>query len=157
IEQTVGQFWRESYGQIYPALKALEAQGCVRGEDQLQGGRRRRVYTLLEAGRARLRGWLAEPPESTSVRNELLLKVFFGRMTSPDVIRGHLQASLQQARQAVGHTDATVAMLQAEGADDPQLPYWLLTLDLGRRVAGARAEWAQHALEVLQAQAEKGS
>lgn len=46
LESTIAHFWNESYGQIYPTLKALEAEGLVEGHDDEGDGRGRRVYTL---------------------------------------------------------------------------------------------------------------
>ena len=83
IEQSVGHFWREGYGQIYPALEQLEQAGLVESHVERQSGRPdRKVYTLLEMGRERLREWLKEPARDEVPRNELLLKLFFGRPAS---------------------------------------------------------------------------
>ena len=149
IERTVGHFWSESYGQIYPALRRLEADGLVTGEDAAQGGRKRRIFRITPAGRERLAGWLAEPPHASPMRNELLLKVFFGQFAPVGSLQAHLGATLAASRRSEGTMQAIITQLEAEEADADELRFWLLTLDLGRRVARARAEWAQAALAQL--------
>ena len=149
IERTVGHFWSESYGQIYPALKRLEEQGLVTSQDASQGGRKRKVYTITDGGRERLAGWLAEPPQASPMRNELLLKVFFGQSAPDGALQAHLAGTIAAARRSEGMMQAIIAQLEAEEAGADELCFWLLTLDLGRRVAKARAEWAQDALSQL--------
>jgi PadR family transcriptional regulator, regulatory protein AphA len=149
VERTVGHFWTESFGQIYPALKALEADGFIVTEEVPSGGRPRRVHSITKSGRKRLAAWLAEPPQATPTRNELLLKVFFGEFAPDGALSEHLVASLAAARLTVGTIEAISTQLQAEEESASELRFWLLTLDLGRRMAVARAEWAQHALAQL--------
>jgi PadR family transcriptional regulator, regulatory protein PadR len=48
-------------GSVYPALRRLEAAGCVNSTWRTAGGRRKRVYRLTKRGEERLRsereGW----------------------------------------------------------------------------------------------------
>jgi DNA-binding PadR family transcriptional regulator len=48
-------------GSVYPALRRLEASGCVTSSWRADGGRRKRVYRLTKRGEERLRsdrqGW----------------------------------------------------------------------------------------------------
>src|SRR6266508_2295617 len=78
-ETSIGYFWSESYGQIYPTLRDLAAQGLIRRRPgRTSAHRDRHVYEITEAGREALALWRAEPPRDSPVRNELLLKLFFG-------------------------------------------------------------------------------
>src|ERR1700761_1644592 len=62
IPQSIGHFWSESYGQIYPALKALTTEGLVTKKTERKKGRPdRNIYSLTEAGRKQLTEWLAIP------------------------------------------------------------------------------------------------
>ena len=71
-------FWSASYGQIYPELKRLEAAGLVESQEEPRGQVPRRVFRLTEAGLRALESWLAEPDLQYEVRDEGLLKLFFG-------------------------------------------------------------------------------
>src|SRR5207244_7584723 len=76
---SIGHFWNESYGQIYPALGRLAAQGLARRRAVRGIGRPdRQVYEITRQGMAVLRRRLAEPPRTAPIRHELLLKLFFG-------------------------------------------------------------------------------
>ena len=60
-ERSRGMFVLQ-HGTLYPVLHRLEKAKLVRGSWQGKGGRRRRVYALTEAGKARL----AEDAERTN-------------------------------------------------------------------------------------------
>jgi PadR family transcriptional regulator AphA len=77
-------FWGASYGQIYPELRRLEEAGLVRSRDAPRGEVRRRVYTVTPKGRKVVDEWLAAPDEQYEVRDEGLLKLFFGELVPPE-------------------------------------------------------------------------
>jgi PadR family transcriptional regulator, regulatory protein AphA len=81
-------FWGASYGQIYPELKRLETVGLVRSKEEPRGGVRRRVYSLTPKGERAVRAWLLEPVESFELRDEGLLKLFFGEILSREELVG---------------------------------------------------------------------
>jgi DNA-binding PadR family transcriptional regulator len=86
IESSVGYFWSESYGQIYPALKRLTTEGLITpSRSNSKPRQRRQEYSLTDAGRASLQAWLAQPFQNDPPRNEFLLKLFFGREAPPSV------------------------------------------------------------------------
>ena len=75
-------FWRASYGQIYPELRALESAGLVRSREEPHGRRRRRVYELTAKGRGALEDWLHDDRDDYEIRDEGLLRLFFGELVS---------------------------------------------------------------------------
>src|SRR5712692_7370073 len=76
LEESLSYFWSESYGQIYPTLKRLEAARLIAPVKRTAPAtRRRRLYTLTPLGRTRLATWLAEPPTPQPPRDEFLLKM----------------------------------------------------------------------------------
>ena len=77
VDRSTRFFWAASYGQLYPELKRLEAEGLVEGEDQPNGGRSRRVYKLTAAGRQALHDWLLGSTVTVELRDESLLRLFF--------------------------------------------------------------------------------
>ena len=91
--QSLGNFWSESYGHIYPILKRLDDEGLATREVQRQAGRPdRHVYTITDKGREELHHWLAQPAEPLKERLEVLLKVFHGWEMGRDVIVEHVKA-----------------------------------------------------------------
>ena len=77
VDESVRFFWSASYGQIYPELKRLSEAGLVEGADAPRGARKRTVYAITADGEAELLDWLRRPPETTEMREEGLLKLFF--------------------------------------------------------------------------------
>jgi len=78
VDRSTRFFWAASYGQIYPELRRLEAEGLVEGEDAPNGARGRRVYKLTDAGRQALQDWLLGSETTIEYRDESLLRLFFG-------------------------------------------------------------------------------
>ncbi len=73
-------FWRASYGQIYPELRRLEGAGLVRASEEPRGRRPRRVYELTPKGERALSTWLVGETDLYEVRDEGLLRLFFGEL-----------------------------------------------------------------------------
>jgi DNA-binding PadR family transcriptional regulator len=88
IKQTTDRstrfFWGASYGQIYPELRRLEAAGLAVAADEPRGGVRRRVFRITPAGEQAVADWVTEPEEDFDIRDEGLLKLFFGAALQQD-------------------------------------------------------------------------
>jgi len=76
VDRSTRFFWAASYGQIYPELKRLEAEGLIEGEDRPNGGRSRRVYSLTAAGREAFLEWMRSEITTIELRDESLLRLF---------------------------------------------------------------------------------
>ncbi len=151
IPWSIGHFWNESYGQIYPALKQLTASGLVAKKAERRKGRpERNVYSLTASGKKELRHWLGLAPVEEVPRVELLLKVFFGGHAAKGVTRKHVAAFLAAQESALQVYAATEKQLKQEESADPQLPYWLMTLNFGRHRSKALVRWAKETLAELE-------
>ena len=88
IKQTTDRstrfFWGASYGQIYPELRRLEGAGLAVAVDEPRGAVRRRVYRITPAGEDAVREWLLADDEDFEIRDEGLLKLFFGAALTRD-------------------------------------------------------------------------
>ncbi len=147
IDSSIGNFWSESFGQIYPTLAKLHKQGLVEAKsDKKTVGK---LYSLTPAGRKRLRAWLAEMPQPRTPRNELLLKLFFA--TNGDLARAHEQVLDQRARSVADlrRYEAIEAHLKAEQSGNPGLPFFLITLNYGLAEARAILAWADQTVAML--------
>jgi PadR family transcriptional regulator, regulatory protein AphA len=147
---SVGHFWREGYGQIYPTLRQLEKQRLVTKKTQRQKGKPdRNVYSLTPAGLERLRQWLASPANPEVPRNELLLKMFFGQWTPSSISRSHIEEHRERCRQELTEFAAIRQRLAEEHAADPGLPFWEMTLSYGEHVGKAQLAWCEETLKKL--------
>ncbi len=97
-------FWGASYGQIYPELRRLENAGLVTSEESRRGRLRRRAYRLTDAGEAALHEWIvSDRPLDFAYRDEGLLKVFFGDVTSPDELLENVRRLRRDHEERLAH------------------------------------------------------
>ncbi len=150
VDKSTRHFWAASYGQIYPELKRLEAQGLVRGRPEPSGGRARTVYELTGAGRDALHRWLESTEEPLyELRDEGMLKLFFSDLASPALRIEHVRAMrLRQERK--------LAQLQAIEPHARQGPLGShLTLQLGIGLTQSFIEWCGATERRLAAETQK--
>ena len=133
ITQTLGHFWSESFGQIYPTLTELTARGEIRPTEpgRTSGSR----IELTAAGRTRLR--------------ELLGSTHCRALVQESADR----ASAMLAGYATIRTETEAEIAAARAADDTaaaaSAAYRLLTLSAGEYAAHAHLAWAAETLATL--------
>ena len=150
-EGSIGHFWRESYGQIYPVLKQLLSDGLVTARSGGGAGKRERiVYAITAAGRKELLKWLQKPARIQPPRNEGLLKLFFGTEAPVEASAARVRALQQHHRGLLARYAAVESEVREKHADHPGLPYWLMTLDYGQRHSAMAAEWCEATLRKLE-------
>ena len=147
---SIGYFWNESYGQIYPALRELKAQGLIRLRAGQRGGNRERhVYEITDRGKEALRLWRTEPPRSQPVRSELLLKLFFGDRESVPKEAEWIEQRLAEESHELREFRRLRRQLLKEQRDHPSLPFWLITLSCGEHHSRAMVRWCRETLTAL--------
>jgi PadR family transcriptional regulator, regulatory protein AphA len=150
MEQSTSNFWSESYGQIYPILKQLVEEGLATSHTEKQEGKPERyVYTLTDSGLEELRHWLTEPIEHIVERNELLLKLFFGRQnTIADNIE-HVKQFQKLQEQLLHKYRGIEAYLKENCAENADLYYSLITLRYGILRCQALLTWCEETIDTL--------
>jgi PadR family transcriptional regulator, regulatory protein AphA len=87
VDHSTRFFWAASYGQIYPELKRLAAEGLIEPDSESEGGRRRTTYRITNSGREAFAAWIRDPELTYELRDEGLLKAFFaGLLEREDAI-----------------------------------------------------------------------
>jgi PadR family transcriptional regulator, regulatory protein AphA len=150
ILASVGHFWNESYGQIYPNLKKLATGGFVTCKTERQKHKPdRRIYSITNKGRERLATWLAVPPQPEVPRNELLLKLFFGEQVPPHVLIGYVEQMAAEIR-------AVLELLERAEREEintnlryPGAPFWRMAAHFGQLEMKAHLCWAEETLTEL--------
>jgi len=156
IEESISNFWTESYGQIYPILKSLVAEKLVTKTVEKGSGKPdRHVYSLTELGRKELQRWLSEGVTPKVERNELLLKLFFGEEVTFGTNIRHIEQYRELQQGLLERYRAIEADIRASYKDDPNLPYWLLTVHYGQHVSQALLNWCDEALVKLDSMAKR--
>jgi DNA-binding PadR family transcriptional regulator len=99
VARSIGYFWSFPHSQLYAEPARLVELGLL-AEDREEAGRRRRRYTVTEAGRAALQAWLSTPAEGvTELRDLGLLQLFFGTRAGPAKV-GELARAQAEAHEA---------------------------------------------------------
>lgn len=157
ISDSVGHFWCESYGQIYPVLKELTEEGlATRSVEQQEHRPDRHVYSITDRGREEFGQWLAEPPEVLRHRVEVLLKLLFAKQGPVEDSIRHVQHFREQQTALFEHYTHLGGELREQYPDEPSLPFWLVTLRCGVHVSRAFLDWcdeAEAALKKMSAEA----
>ncbi len=141
ITSTLGHFWNESFGQIYPALERLAANGLVVRDAEKR-------FVLTDAGLDRLRELLSEPFEEAPARNGLLLRLFFGRMLGREVCVELLEEARSSSQRTLETMAGIRAVVEAE-SDSPDQLYFLVTIAAGEASARAQVQWATESIALL--------
>jgi DNA-binding PadR family transcriptional regulator len=155
IASSVGHFWQESYGQLYPTLRALAAEGLVEARATQGGpGRPGATYHVTARGRDVLAAWLAVPPVMAAPRNEILLKVFFAGIVAPEVTVRNLEGVAAQLGAQRAALEGIARVMDAPGGGKhPDARYWRLTLDFGLGFTAFALAWLDRVKTVLHADA----
>lgn len=148
LAETVGHFWSESFGQIYPVLQRLRAEGLVAAtEARTAGGREKSIHRITTEGVRALETWLRSPVvEVRDTRNELLLKLFFMTAdTRADVLAqvGSFHDELYARRERFASIESA---LLRDRAEDAGLDQWITTVRFGIHAAEAQLAWCAETL-----------
>lgn len=154
ISRSTSYFWNESFGQIYPILQRLEAEGLIAHADTPPtGGRQSQKYAITEAGLAVLKDWLEMPASRLATRNEYLLKMFFGRHVPPSVMIDHLRDYRRELAQELAIFEdyrAGYDEAHAAGRGKP-LVYLIAPLEFGIRGHRTQIAWCDDTIVALEA------
>ena len=139
IRHSVGYFWPFPHAQLYSEPERLERMAllAVRSEDT---GRRRKVYTLTDAGRKVLRDWLASPTNvHFQMRDVAELKLFFSELGDPADVPRLAREQVAQHEQRIREYE----QMQDRFGDQPSVAKRMVTLRLGLEMEHAALRFWQ--------------
>ena len=149
ITESIAHFWSESSGQIYPALAMLKKDRLIESLPNKNQGRNRILYRITKKGKHVLKEWLKEEPSTFLVRNELLLKIFFGRNLTPKQNISHLQAHYQRLQEKLKLIQVLTKKIKTGASSRSELPFWLMILDYGKTRIMAEITWCKNTMKTL--------
>ena len=147
IQGSIGNFWSESFGQIYPQLRTLSEAGLIKilpGEQST--GQSKKTYEITDTGRQALRDWIAREPVNRPPRDELLLKVFFAPEGDRQQVRDHIKKARDEAVARLRTFQAIETQLQTLTTHHDKSRFWRMTLKLGISDAQTFIAWCDEAL-----------
>ena len=153
-------FWSESFGQIFPALKSLSANGLVEAvepaeRDESQKRSPKKTYRLTEAGIKALRDWLKLPVERESYRLEILLKLYFANFAEPQVMIEHVEKFQKAHEQELQILEMFQHELEGIIDQDENHPQILRVIDFGQKANRAYLDWSRETLDFFERRLEK--
>jgi DNA-binding PadR family transcriptional regulator len=140
----VGYVWAPARSRVYATLPRLHAAGLAKRRDVAQRQRPdKQLYRITVAGDDALQAWLetVEPGSADS----FLLRVFFGDLMAPEVLRAHVE---QHRRDAVERL-AEYEEIEQRIRDSERDRFGYLTLRWGLEAARARLRWAEEVLSEM--------
>jgi DNA-binding PadR family transcriptional regulator len=150
VRASIGHIWSESYGQIYPSLKRLAADGLVDCKTEKHKGRPdRRIYSITKKGREQLQQWLAVPPQPEIPRNEMLLKLFFGAQAPTHILIRNVEAMVETHGAVLQTLERTEHDAIDKNPQYPDAPYWKMAARFGQIEMKAHLQWAEETLREL--------
>lgn len=115
VDLSVGNFWSLPRSQLYAEPARLARAGYL-SQEQEQGGRRRKRYTLTARGADAVRRWSEEPTHDyPELRDPSLLKIFFG--ADPQAMAA---AQLSALRPLLAKFEELRAKDTGDGPDGPR-------------------------------------
>jgi PadR family transcriptional regulator AphA len=152
FDATVRHFWPADQSQIYRTLNQLASESLVTATVVAQDERPdRKVYAITAAGQAALTDWLKTDQALPTLRDPLLVQLFFGQeLPRADLLRlVEQQLAAHQAQLAIfGQIPIPPA---ASRPDDRWLALQHLTLDFGLALEQAYVSWLEHCRDVIAA------
>jgi DNA-binding PadR family transcriptional regulator len=150
FDTSIGFFWRADHQQIYRELTRLRDRGHVQGREVMQSGKPNKlVYTLTSDGKAALRQWAAQPSRASSIKDDLLVRLYALDSVDIDPLRADLMARLEYHRDRLMRFERILEKRFPEGTASPADLGKLLTLRMGLRYERAATEWCEEALDTL--------
>ena len=154
FDTSIGFFWRADHQQIYRELTRLRDRGHVQGREVVQSRKPNKlVYTLTSDGRAALRQWAARPSKASSIKDDLLVRLYALDCVDIDPLRADLMARQVYHRDRFSRFERILNKRFPEGTASPADLGKLLTLRLGLRYERTVVEWCDEALDTLPAEA----
>ena len=148
IDGAISFFWKGSFGNIYPALRDMQAQGMLIKRNTSTGGREKFIYHLTERGKAVLKDWLAEESARNELKYETLLKLFFGSAGGRSVSVHTIEVFEREIEKDLKMLKRYCEILK-KAQDDEDHIYYYLTASFGVETYEAYLRWCAAAKKKL--------
>lgn len=152
-DSSIGFFWNENYGHIYPVLQKMEKEELVtKRVEQTEGKPSKNIYSITEKGREELKEWLKLPIDQEPVRSELLLKIFLSRdLPVTDLIKNLEQIKENCEKELLQYSNIENLMnSRSEQTSKKTLTLWTITLNNGKQGAEAKLKWCNESIKLLE-------
>ena len=146
IEAGIGNFYKSSYGNLYPALKKLTDKGYLTLTEQTQVERLKKYYIATELGKTAFLEWLTSPIDQSSVTASIMTRMFFFGELPEDLRNKQLEEYELHIRQVIGEYKKMVEQFSISGEDVTDY-FGVSTLYYGLQTAQGMIRWLKYIKE----------
>ncbi|MFL0247102.1 PadR family transcriptional regulator [Candidatus Clostridium stratigraminis] len=153
IDIRMSFFWQESYGQIYPELSKMAAEGLVEISNRDPEGdlkREKISYKITPKGANEFKKWMEQENEKDTVRSEFLLKLFLSTTKNDSEMRRHIIKFKEQSQEKLKLFNLFSSELEQMIELHNNHRQILSVLDLGKRQAKLYIDWCEEILKNLE-------
>ena len=83
IRQNLSLICSHSAGSVQTALAKLEREGRITASEAAEGNRRKKIFSITDAGREAFAAWVEQPMQADRVKNMELARLFFLGLADP--------------------------------------------------------------------------
>ncbi|MUL35448.1 PadR family transcriptional regulator [Gloeocapsopsis dulcis] len=150
FDQTIAHLWPADQAQIYKTLDKLVEHGWITCSVEMQRDRpHRKVYSVTETGKAELLKWLQSHQPLPTIREPLLVQLFFAAKLSNEAIVHLLKQELVAHRKKLADCEhMTLPPLDDTSANRDRMMQQLV-LDLVRQKEQTYIDWLCTAIDVV--------
>lgn len=158
IKQNLALICSHSSGSMQTALLKLQREGKIAVRETAQGNRRKKVFSITDAGRAAFSAWVAQPMQAEKAKNMELSRLFFAGLASPQervqAVRAYL-AQMDEIHRVLCAIRARFDSMEKSqlppGNDWPEiLRFQGYTIDYGIAAAEFERNWYSRLLRELE-------
>lgn len=150
-DSSIGHFWHENYGHIYPVLKKMEEEELITKKvEQTEGRPSKNIYSITEKGKKELEQWLILPVEQEPARSELLLKIFCSKDIPVRNVIEKIEKVREDCEEELKVYSKIKNMLNSAELDKKNLVLWISTVNFGIYDCEAKLKWCDETIETLE-------
>jgi len=152
-DYSIGHFWNENYGHIYPVLQKMEQENLITKEvKQTEGRPDKNIFSITQKGKEELEEWLMLPIEQQPTRSELLLKIFLSKDIPMENIVEKIKKRKEDCERDLQKYSEIEELFNSGKiqADKKSLVLWTSTINYGRQGEEAQIKWCNETLEELE-------
>ena len=154
FEDSLNHFWHAQTSQIYRELQLLEKNGWVTATRVEQKGRPdKNVLSITQSGRDELKKWLNDASAASTMRNGMLMKVFFRGEYGIDENIVYFRSLAKRKMVFPRGSEVTEELSDnySSQIDEPlKAIYWKFTIDFGVMFERMIQEWCNNCANELE-------
>ncbi|WP_341529564.1 PadR family transcriptional regulator [Nostoc sp. UHCC 0302] len=150
FDQCIAHLWTADQAQIYRTLDKLVEQGWITCKVEIQSDRpNRKVYSMTQTGKAELIRWLQCPQPLPTLREPLLVQLFFGAQLPNEALIKLLEHQLVARNQKLDTCgNIQLPALGDQSANREEIMQRLV-LELVIRREQTYIDWLKTAIDVI--------